>query len=416
MLPHARQRPRSYFALQILSLTWISLPPLTLFPLPYQQKWEVAKITAVAEIVRLRNIAWEAIGTATVDGTKRAWYWRVWTMHCQLYKSVVGCQPSAKDATDRLLMFAVTMQEEKYGLGNQVKVQSVERDLQHVAQKLVLDGHSDPRRASPAQHTLDLPIAWIIKKFRDEDPPAQPKLAIPVSTITALSKNYIWTPHLDAVADLKFIAFFYLLHVGEYTTPSPPKGQPPRAKRTIALRDCDIWMWREGVLIPHSAGLPMLLTADSATVCIANTKNGMKGAVVHHDAGGPICPVAALAQRLANIQQAKSLRCRINSVFPPAGRRLTLVSDRDIGMAIQWGATFDCLLMHGYTLDRISSHSLQSGGAMAMKLGGASDSTIMQVGQWLSLAYLTYIHSQIGALTAGLSKLMAKQWTFQNMG
>jgi hypothetical protein len=53
---------------------------------------------------------------------------------------------------------------------------------------------------------------------------------------------------------------------------------------------------------------------------------------------------------------------------------------------------------------------------MAMKLSGASDSTIMQVTQWLSLTYLTYIPSQIGALTAGLSKLMATQWTFQNVG
>jgi hypothetical protein len=270
------------------------------------------------------------------------------------------------------------VREGKYGLRNQVKVQSVERVLRHVAQKLVLDGHSDPRRASPAQHTLDLPIAWIIKKFRDEDPPAQPKLAIPVSTITAISENYRWAPHLDAVVDLTLIAFFYLLRVGEYTTPSPPKGQPPRAKWTMALRDCDIRMWHKGVLIPHLAGLPMLLTADSTTICIANTKNSTKGMVVHHDAfGGPICPVAALARRIANIQEAKSPRCPINSVFPPAGRCPTLVSDREIRTAIQWGATFDCLLTCGYTLDRISSHSLQVGGAMAMKLGGASDSTIM---------------------------------------
>ena len=213
------------------------------------------------------------------------------------------------------------------------------------------------------------------------------------------------------------IAFFYLLRVGEYTTPSPPKGQPPRAKRTIALRDCDIWMWCKGVLIPHLAGLTTLLTADSATICIATTKNGTKGVVVHHDAiGGQICPVAALAQRIANIQQAKSLRCAINSVFPPVGRHPTLVSDRDIGMAIQWGATFDCLLTRGHTLDCISSHSLHAGGAMAIKLGGALDSTILQVGRWSSLTYLTYIHSQIGALTAGLSKLMAKQWTFQKCG
>jgi hypothetical protein len=213
------------------------------------------------------------------------------------------------------------------------------------------------------------------------------------------------------------VAFFYLLCVGEYTTPSPPKGQPPKAKQTIAFLDYDIWMWCKGVLIPHSAKLPMLLMADSASICIANTKNGTKGAVVHHDAfGGPICPVAALARQIANIQQAKSPRCPINSVFPLAGGRPTLVSNQNIGMVIQWGATSDCLLTRGYTLDRISSHSLRAGRAMAMKLGGASDSTIMRVGRWSSLMYLTYIHSQIGALTAGLFKLMATQQTFQNVG
>jgi hypothetical protein len=90
---------------------------------------EVRRDPAVAEIMHLQNIVWVAIGTATVDGTERARYWRAWTMHCQLYKSVVGHQPLDQDTTDRLLTFAVAMQEGKYGLGNQVKVQSVERAL-----------------------------------------------------------------------------------------------------------------------------------------------------------------------------------------------------------------------------------------------------------------------------------------------
>ncbi len=140
--------------------------------------------------MHLRIIAWKAVGTATVNGTERARYWRAWTTHCQLYKSVIGCHSTDQDTTDRLLTFAVTVREGKCGHGNQVKVQSVEWALRHVAQKLILDGHPNPRRTSPAQHSLNLPIAWIIKKFRDEDPPAQPKLAIPVSTITAISENY----------------------------------------------------------------------------------------------------------------------------------------------------------------------------------------------------------------------------------
>ncbi len=292
------------------------------------------------------------------------------------------------------------MREGQYGLGDQVKIQSVKRALRHVTQRLVLDGLPDPRRASPGQHSLDLPIAWLIKKFRIEDPLPQPKLAIPISTITALSKNYRMTLHLEAVTDLVIIVFFYLLRVGEYTMP-----HCARTKRTIPLRDCDIRLWYQEKIIPHLAGLQALLQAGSATISIAHTKNGAKGAVVHHDAiGGLICPIVALARRVANIQQANSITCQLNAVYSVSGRR-SQVSDRDIRITVQWGATCDCLLTQGYTLNRILSHSLRAGGAMALKLSGASDSTIMRVGQWSLLTYLTYIHSQIGALTAGLLPL-----------
>ncbi len=92
------------------------------------------------------------------------------------------------------------------------------------------------------------------------------------------------------------------------------------------------------------------------------------------------------------------------------------VTDRDIGVAVRWGAIYDGLLLRGYMLNRISSHSLQAGGAMALKLSGALDSTIMRVERWTLLTYLTYIHMQIGALTAGLAWRMSKAFTFQNVG
>ena len=166
-----------------------------------------------------------------------------------------------------------------------------------------------------------------------------------MSTITAIANNYQWDPHKDAVADLIIIAFFYLLRVGEYTSPTKP-----RDKQTIALRDCNVRLWKDGNLLPHSAGWETLLSADSATICIARTKNGTKGAVVHHDAiGGPICLVATLARRIANIQQGSN-KMQICWVCHPLGAN-SWVTDQDIGRGIRWGATFDCLLTRGYTLD-----------------------------------------------------------------
>ena len=365
---------------------------------------------AVAELQRLRNTAWLAISTATVDGADRNKYWTAWTTHCRLHYGTSGDTQATTTITDRLLTFAVAVREGQYGLGATVQVQSVERALRHVAQRIVLDGHPDPRKASPAQQHLDLPIARLLKSYRDEDPPPQPKLALPVSTIEAISRNYRWTDHQHAVADLVIIAFFYLLRVGEYTTPASS-----RKRRTIPLRRCDVRLWRKGTLLRHSAGQKTLLSADSATICIANTKNGTKGAVVHHEAfGGPLCPVAALARRVATISHAGAT-CPLNRVFHTSGR-VTAVTDRDIGTAVRWGATSDGLLAKGYTLNRISSHSLRAGGAMAMKLSGASDSTIMRVGRWTSLTYLTYIHTQIGALTAGVAWRMSTAFTFQNVG
>ncbi len=50
-----------------------------------------------------------------------------------------------------------------------------------------------------------------------------------------------------------------------------------------------------------------------------------------------------------------------------------------------------------------------------MKLSGATDSTIMRIGLWTSLMYLTYIHSHDSALSTGIAWKMSRELTFQNV-
>ena len=83
-----------------------------------------------------------------------------------------------------------------------------------------------------AQKSLDLPIAHLLKKFKDDDPPTEPKLAVPMSSIKKIGKKYNFSNHHKAVADLCIIAVFYLFRVGEYTTPAP---KPQQQKPTISL-------------------------------------------------------------------------------------------------------------------------------------------------------------------------------------
>ncbi len=188
------------------------------------------------EVQCLQNIAWKAIGSATVDGSKWEWYWRAWTLHCRLYPlNCQGLSLPPHDVKDMLLTFAVAVREGQYSIGRQVKVQSVTAALRAVAQRYILDGHSDLCHASPAQHHLNLPIARMLKKFKDEDPPPQPKLVIPVLTIWKIETKYTFSTHQKLVADLVIIAFFYLLRVGEYTT-----SLKQEEKRTVPLRKCDV--------------------------------------------------------------------------------------------------------------------------------------------------------------------------------
>jgi hypothetical protein len=97
----------------------------------------------------------------TVVGTKRAHHWQAWQGHVTLYP---GCD-GLRATMDQLLTFAVAVREGKSGLGSQVKVQSVEQALRYVAQELILDGYPDPRRASVAQQSLNLPISRLLKRF-----------------------------------------------------------------------------------------------------------------------------------------------------------------------------------------------------------------------------------------------------------
>jgi hypothetical protein len=115
---------------------------------------------------------------------------------CALYHHPSDCTQASETIIDKLLTFAVAVREGKYGLRATVKVQSVKRALWHIAQKLVLDGHHNPRKALPAQQQLDLPISWLIKGFQDSDPTAVPKLALPMSAISTISQNYRWNLHL----------------------------------------------------------------------------------------------------------------------------------------------------------------------------------------------------------------------------
>ena len=57
----------------------------------------------------------------------------------------------------------------------------------------------------------------------------------------------------------------------------------------------------------------------------------------------------------------------------------------------------------GFHPDEIGCHFLRSGAAMAMKLAGVSEYTIMIIGRWKSMAFLEYIRKQVAEFSIDIS-------------
>ena len=69
----------------------------------------------------------------------------------------------------------------------------------------------------------------------------------------------------------------------------------------------------------------------------------------------------------------------------------------------------------GINPDLVGVHSLRTGGAMALKLHGEADTTIMKMGRWTSLTFLQYIHNQIAHLSKDISTKKSTTLKFQNI-
>ena len=257
--------------------------------------------------------------------------------------------------------------------------------------------------------------------MRRQDPPATPQLALPVTVVEAMHKHAYAKSSIKgrAIADLSSIAFFYLLRVGEYTQPRMTKknGKWTRATRTVQFHVGDIGFFKDGQILSRRANLQTLLTADSATLKITNQKNGRMGETIHHETVKDVAhgPIQALARRvhhiLSNGGNEDNLIC---DVLNEDGQWNTITST-DMRTTLRGMVKEMQLERQGIDADLVGVHSLRAGGAMAMKMHGLNDTTIMKQGRWTSLTFLMYIHTQIAHLGKDISTKMSTPLPFTNI-
>jgi len=272
-------------------------------------------------------------------------------------------------------------------------------------------GLCDPRRQDQAQSHLDKAFKDVFRRWKDEDPAPKPQQALPNSTVRWIADNYgvSISKRLRMVADLIVMAYFFLLRVGEYTRSSRPT-------RTIPLRRQDVKLWHGSILLDQSLPLHVLQSADSCTINLENQKNGQKCSSLHHTSSGvlgfdPVQAVVRLVHEIQDLPGSTPL-----GTFQHDNGQLGRITSEEVGAAIKLAALADNLPSVGFSIDRIGTHSLRSGGAVNLKLCGYDHDIIKKFGRWSSDTYLKYIQTQIGELTSGIAARMARIVRFHNVG
>jgi hypothetical protein len=260
----------------------------------------------------------------------------------------------------------------------------------------------------------------MIEGFRRDDPPAIPQLAVPVTVPNLCFEAGLRKggPKAEAIGSLTLIAFYYLLRVGEYTQPQfmYKKGKKIRATRTKQFTVGNVGFFKNGKIVPRTSSLETLLTCDSATLKITNQKNGRMGETIHQEAvkNSKNNPVAALAYRvhhiLSNGGTPDTLLC---TYFTDSNAETIKASD--IVAAVRKATAILQLHKHAIDPDLVGAHSLRAGGAMALRIHGYDDTTIMKMGRWTSTTFLEYIHTQIAHLSKGVSSKMSTEVPFTNI-
>ena len=127
-----------------------------------------------------------------------------------------------------------------------------------------------------------------------------------------------------------------------------------------------------------------------------------------------MCPVHALAHIVCEILAAGGDESTLLCSVPKDGDWIPVENNHIIDDVRAKSKKFK-LNLQAIDPDLFREYSLCEVGAMALKLHGYDDTTIMKMGRWTSLDFLLYIHNHIDHLLKCISKKMSMSLPFVNL-
>ena len=260
-------------------------------------------------------------------------------------------------------------------------------------------GANDPRHDQYGK--TDFRLSRQLRSYEREDPAPERVKPIPTSVLHHLfNRCSRGDAKQQCVADLIWIAFYFLMRPGEYCCAGRNNTSEAFRLRNVTFRR------NKRTLDAHRNTLGRLQRADHVALTFTKQKNGVKGeAIGTRRSGHPTgCAVLRILHRVAY------LRCC------GAPRDIPLASYHD---GNEWRTVKSADFTHelrtsiaaigpsvGLQPHEVSARSLRASGAMALLLAGVDTDIIRIIGRWRSNAMLRYLHVTARTLTHNHAQLM----------
>jgi len=340
-------------------------------------------------------------------------YWHHWCTFLWPSFDPHLCGRTPEERISLLQAFAEWARQGRLGRGHQVRASTVQAALSAIGKSFELDGYDNPLFL---KHTNQLHprIDRQLESYRRSDPPTRPQLAVPVAVPNwvYLASRQSQRPQIRAIGELCLLAFYFLLRVGEYT--QPKAGRSTRTQQ-FRLQDVLFFVNKQPISFAQLRQNPNL--PDMVRLRIDNQKNGRCGQIIAHRAIPLICcPVkACVARVLALLDDNASPDTLICAYRPHPQAPVMHVTNDDIIRAVRASIPHLSHRLKGYKPKIVGTHSLRSGGAMALFLSGFTPEAIMKMGRWTSTTFMTYIHEQIDTLSQDAAAKMSQDVPFANL-
>ena len=296
---------------------------------------------------------------------------------------------------------------------SQVSSKQVRRTIGHVSQNFRMAGRPNP--TLDVDGKLCIRLERIFKGFGNLDPKKKPQKAVPLKVLLEmLRRAKASSSPLDlAIARLAIGAYVFAMRSCEYSKTCSDE----ESKRTKVLRIRNIRFFLGSRLLSHLDR--RIFIADYVNITFEWQKNDERDESIsmhRYQKAKPreFDPVFIWATIVTNV---RALPCTIpvedrKVNFYAAGKQTREISSYQVRTKLRAAVVSIGEASLGFIASDIGCHSLRSGAAMAMKLAGISEFTIMIIGRWKSMAFLDYIRKQVAQFSLNLSGRMLTHANF----